>query len=98
MLLGFKGRYAIYEQDKLLSIMQSTANALVKAGKIKPVELSPHWLANDQPPPPERRGMPTWAKMGAGAALCIALIIYMGMWVLSYKFVQDAVSTLTVGG
>jgi len=26
------------------------------------------------------------------------LIIYMGMWVLSYKFVQDAVSTLTVGG
>ncbi len=98
MLLGFKGRYAIYEQDKLLSIMQSTANALVKAGKIKPVELSPHWLANDQPPPPERRGMPTWAKIGAAAGLCIALIIYMGMWVLSYKFVQDAVSTLTVGG
>jgi len=98
MLLGFKGRYAIYEHDKLLSIMQSTANALVKAGKIKPVELSPHWLANDQPPPPERRGMPTWAKMGAAAGLCIALIIYMGMWVLSYKFVQDAVSTLTVGG
>lgn len=98
MLLGFKGRYAIYEHDKLLSIMQSTANALVKAGKIKPVELSPHWLVNDQPPPPERRGMPTWAKMGAAAALCIALIIYMGMWVLSYKFVQDAVSTLTVGG
>ena len=98
MLLGFKGRYAIYEQDKLLSIMQSTANALVKAGKIRPVELSPHWLANDQPPPPERRGMPTWAKIGAAAGLCIALIIYMGMWVLSYKFVQDAVSTLTVGG
>ena len=98
MLLGFKGRYAIYEQDKHLAIMQSTANALVKAGKIKPVELSPHWLANDQPPPPERRGLPVWAKMGAAAGLCIALIIYMGMWVLSYKFVQDAVSTLVVGG
>lgn len=98
MLLGFKGRYAIYEQDKLLSIMQATANALVKAGKIKPVELSPNWLVNDQPPPPERRGMPTWTKITAGAGLAVALIIYLGMFVLSYKFVQDAVSNLTVGG
>ncbi|HMQ04788.1 MAG TPA: type IVB secretion system protein IcmH/DotU [Pyrinomonadaceae bacterium] len=96
MLLGFKGRYAIYEQDKLLAIMQATANALVKAGKIKPVELSPHWLANDQPPPPERRGMPAWAKIGAAAMLGLALIIYLGMFVLSFKFIQDAVDKLTV--
>src|SRR5688572_14102978 len=41
MLLGFKGRYAIYEQEKLLATMQETANALVKVGKIKPVELAP---------------------------------------------------------
>lgn len=98
MLLGFKGRYAVYEHDKLLATMQSTANALVKAGKIKPVELSPHWLVNDQPPPPERGGMPTWAKITAGAGLALGLIIYLGMFVLSYKFVQDAVSNLTVGG
>lgn len=96
MLLGFKGRYAIYEQEKLLATMQATANALVKVGKIKPVELSPHWLANDQPPPPERRGMPTWAKIGAAAMLGLALIIYLGMYVLSMKFVQDAVEKLTV--
>ena len=44
MLLGFKGKYAVYEKDKLLAIMQKTANALVKIGKIRPVELSPHWL------------------------------------------------------
>ncbi|MGH9821418.1 MAG: type IVB secretion system protein IcmH/DotU, partial [Pyrinomonadaceae bacterium] len=37
MLLGFKGRYQIYEQEKLLAIMQETANVLVKVGKIKPV-------------------------------------------------------------
>lgn len=96
MLLGFKGRYAIYEQDKLLSIMQETANALVKAGKIRPVELSPHWLANDHPPPPERRGMPTWAKISAAAMLGLAAIIYVGMWVMSMKFIQDAVDKLTV--
>lgn len=65
MLLGFKGRYAIYEKEKLLAIMQSTANALVKVGKIRPVELSPHWLANDQPEPPKKKGMPVWAKISA---------------------------------
>lgn len=96
MLLGFKGRYAIYEQDKLLAIMQSTANALVKAGKIKPVELSPHWLAVDQPVPPERRGMPTWAKITAAGFAGLAIIIYLGMFVLSMRFVQEAVNKLTV--
>ena len=98
MLLGFKGRYAIYEQDKFLAIMQTTANALVRAGKIKPVELSPNWLANDQPKPPEKRGMPTWAKIAAGAGLALAVIVFFGMWVLSQKFVQDAVANLAVGG
>jgi type VI secretion system protein ImpK len=96
MLLGFKGRYAIYEQDKLLAIMQSTANALVKAGKIKPVELSPHWLANDQPVPVERRGMPTWAKIGALAMLGLAVVIYFGMFILSYSFIQGAIEKLSV--
>ncbi len=94
MLLGFKGRYAIYEHEKLLAIMQHTANALVKAGKIRPVELSPHWLANDQPPPPEKKGMPTWAKVGAGAGLALAFIVYMIMFLASSKFLQEAVANL----
>jgi type VI secretion system protein ImpK len=94
MLLGFKGRYGVYEQEKLLAIMQTTANALVKVGKIKPVELSPHWLANDQPAPPEKRGMPVWAKISAGAGLGIAFVIYLVMWVMSANFLQEAVNKL----
>lgn len=94
MLLGFKGRYAVYEQDKLLEIMQNTANALVKAGKIKPVELSPNWVANDQPKPPEKRGMPVWAKIGALAGLGLGVIVYLIMFLLSSKFVQDTVDKL----
>ncbi|HJS50656.1 MAG TPA: type IVB secretion system protein IcmH/DotU [Pyrinomonadaceae bacterium] len=94
MLLGFKGRYAIYEQEKLLAIMQQTANALVKAGRIKPVELSPHWLANDQPKPPEKRGMPIWAKLGVFACLGIGFIVYLIMFLLSSKFLQDTVQSL----
>ena len=94
MLLGFKGRFAIYEQDKLLAIMQQTANALVKAGRIKPVELSPHWLANDQPKPPEKRGMPIWAKLGALGCLGLGIIVYLIMFVVSWKFLQDTVERL----
>jgi type VI secretion system protein ImpK len=94
MLLGFKGRYAIYEHDKLLATMQETANALVKVGRIKPVELSPHWLANDQPVPPEKRGMPIWAKLGALGGLGLAIIVYGILFMLSYKFLNDTVDKL----
>ena len=94
MLLGFKGRYGVYEQEKLLAIMQSTANALVKAGKIKPIELSPHWLANDQPKPPEERGMPVWAKISAFSGLGLALIIYLTMFIMSYQFLKGVMDKL----
>lgn len=94
MLLGFKGRYAVYEKEKLLAIMQKTANALVKVGKIKPVELSPHWFANDQPKPPEERRMPTWAKISAFAGLGLAIIAYLVMFLLSYSFYDTAIRPL----
>jgi len=94
MLLGFKGRYAIYEQEKLLAIMQQTANALVKAGKIVPVELSPHWLVHDQPKPPKKRGMPVWAKLTALAGLGLAFIVYLIMFALSSSFLKDAMNPL----
>ena len=96
MLLGFKGRYAVYEQEKLLAIMQNTANQLVKVGKIKPVELSPNWIANDQPKPPEKRGMPIWAKVGALGGLGFAFIVYLVMFLLSSKFLQETVEKLRV--
>jgi len=95
MLLGYKGRYAVYEQEKLLAIMERTANALVKAGKIVPVELSPHWLANDQPEPPKKRGMPIWAKLTALGGLGIAFIVYLVMFVMSSTFLNDTMKALT---
>ncbi len=94
MLLGFKGRYAVYEKDKLLSIMQQTANALVKAGKIRPVELSPHWLADDQPEPPKPKKMPTWAKVTAFGGLGFAFIVYLIMFVMTSFFLSEAIKKL----
>ncbi|MBC7900170.1 MAG: DotU family type IV/VI secretion system protein [Saprospiraceae bacterium] len=94
MLLGFKGRYAVYEQEKLMATMQTTANALVKAGKIRAVELSPNWLVNDQPVPPKKRGMPVWAKIGAATSLGLAFVLYLVMFLMSSKFLQDTVDKL----
>lgn len=94
MLLGFKGRYAVYEHDKLLATMQRTADELVKIGKIAPVELSPHWLVQDQPAPPEKKGMPIWAKIAAFGGLGFAVIIYLIMFLVSSKFLDDAVQKL----
>jgi type VI secretion system protein ImpK len=94
MLLGFKGRYAVYEKDKLLQIMQETANALVKAGKIRPVELSPNWLANDQPEPPKPRKMPAWAKIGALGGLGFAFIVYLVMFLVVSNFLKNALEKL----
>jgi type VI secretion system protein ImpK len=96
MLLGFKGKYAVYEQDKLLATMQRTADALVKSGKIKQIELSPHWLAKDQPVPPEKKGMPAWAKVAAFGSLGFAVLIYLVMFLLSSKFLIDATNLLRV--
>lgn len=96
MLLGFKGRYAVYEQEKLLATMQNAANQLVKVGKIKSVDLSPNWLANDQPKPPEKKGMPIWAKVGALALIGFGFIVYLVMFLLSSKFLQETVEKLRV--
>ena len=75
--------------------MERTANALVKAGKIVPVELSPHWLANDQPEPPKKRGMPIWAKLTALGGLGFAFIVYLVMFVMSSTFLNDTMKALT---
>ncbi|MBL8123763.1 MAG: type IVB secretion system protein IcmH/DotU [Pyrinomonadaceae bacterium] len=96
LLLGFKGKYGVYEQEKLLERMQTTANALVKVGKIKAVELSPNWIANDQPKPPEKRGLPVWAKIGAMAFVGLGFIVYLVMFLLSSKFLQETIEKLRV--
>lgn len=96
MMLGFKGRYGVYEQEKLLAIMQNTAKALAKAGKIRQVELSPHWLVDDQPEPPKKRGMPMWAKIVAIAGLGLAFITYFIMFLMSANYLQSAVDRLQI--
>jgi hypothetical protein len=38
--------------------------------------------------------MPVWAKIGALAGLCLAVIVYVVMFLMSSKFLQDTMETL----
>lgn len=96
MLLGFRGKYAVYEQDKFLKIMQKTADALVRCGKISKVDLSPHFVVNDQPEPPKKRGMPTWAKLLAFSGLGLAILIYLVMFIWSSYILSEAMKILSL--
>jgi hypothetical protein len=55
-----------------------------------------NWVANDQPKPPEKRGMPVWAKIGTLAFMGLGVIVYLVMFLLSSKFMQETIDKLRV--
>jgi type VI secretion system protein ImpK len=77
LLLGFKGRYILGEEGQLANIVHGTADHLRRVGRLNQSELSPHWLATDQPEPRLDPGLPIWAKIGAAAGLALALFFYL---------------------
>jgi type VI secretion system protein ImpK len=77
MLLGFKGQYKVYMEDKLQGVMQSTAEELLRAGRLQQSDLSPHWKVDDQPPPPARPGIPIWMPIGAGVLIIFVALVFV---------------------
>jgi type VI secretion system protein ImpK len=78
LLLGFKGRYNVFLEDQLPSVINSTAEYLRAAGRIRTRVLSPHGLLNDQPePPPPEPELPRWAKWSAIAAAGVLAFAYL---------------------
>lgn len=77
LLLGFKGVYKMYEEDRLAGVIQNVADHLRGVGRLHETELSPHWLATDQPEPRRDPGLPVWAKVGAVAGLALVLFFYL---------------------
>jgi type VI secretion system protein ImpK len=82
MLLGLKGKYKIYMEDQLKSVMEATANELRRVGRLQETDLSPHWKVMDQPPPPPKRGIPLWMKISAGVLLVLVLVVYVALSLL----------------
>lgn len=82
MLLGFKGKYKVYMEDQLQSLIERTAAELRKVGRLQDTELSPHWRVTDQPDPPREGGVPWWLLLGAGVAFCMVVLIYLILFFL----------------
>jgi type VI secretion system protein ImpK len=97
MLLGFKGKYAIYMEDQLLNVMQRTADALHKVGRLQNPELSPHWLVEDQPEPPKKYPfLPTWAIVGSSVGLGLAVLVYLFLFLLGSRNLTEALNNTVI--
>lgn len=84
MMLGFKGRYNLFYEDQLAGVIERTAEALRRAGRLQAGGLSPHWRQDDQPPLQADPGLPRWAVLGGGALLASVLLLF-----LVFKFLVE---------
>ena len=77
LLLGYKGKYNIYYEEQLRSVIENVADFLRRAGRLRAGSLSPHWKVTDQPEPQKDPGLPAWMKIGGGVAVGLFILIYM---------------------
>src|SRR6185503_11346877 len=77
LLLGYKGKYNIYYEEQLRSVIADIADFLRRAGRLQAGPLSPHWKVTDQPEPVVDPGVPAWMKVGAGVGLAVVMLIYI---------------------
>lgn len=80
LLLGFKGKYSVFLEDQLPGVISAAAGYLRSAGRLRPRELSPHGLLNDQPAPPSPEPeLPRWLKLSVLAAVAVLVFAYLGL-------------------
>lgn len=94
LLLGFKGKYKIYLEHELKGVIETTAEYLRKAGRLQAVELSPHWLVQDQPEPPKKKTLPIWFKISTLSLVVLMILFYLGELIFRNKFLSDALGKM----
>lgn len=77
LLLGYKGKYNIYYEEQLRSLIENIAAFLRRRGRLLSGELSPHWKITDQPEPVADPGLPLWMKIGGSVGIAMVVLIYM---------------------
>jgi type VI secretion system protein ImpK len=77
LLVGYKGKYNIYYEEQLKSVIENVADFLRRAGRLEAGALSPHWKVTDQPEPVEDPGLPRWMKIGISVGIGAVLMIYI---------------------
>ena len=77
LLLGYKGKYNIYYEEQLKSVIENIADFLRRAGRLQVSPLAPHWRVTDQPEPVKDEGLPRWIKIGGTVGLGVVILIYV---------------------
>ncbi len=77
MALGFKGRYELYEQERLRILIEDAFAVLNRTPAMGSGELSPHGKPRGQMATEVRSKLPVWVI--AVFAVGLALLIYIGM-------------------
>jgi type VI secretion system protein ImpK len=86
LLLGFKGMYKIYPDERIKLEIEKVANYLRRANRLLPVALSPNWKVGDQPEPEPEPELPVWVKIGGVALAGLAILLYL---VFNFLLVGD---------
>lgn len=95
LLLGFKGKYAVYGADELENVIRRTAEALQLAGRLRHIDLSPNAFVQDQPEPPKKYPfLPTWAVIFALAGVFFSIVIYFVLMFVVRSSLLDALKKL----
>jgi type VI secretion system protein ImpK len=79
MLLGFAGKFRVYDKEGIKLVIAEAAEYLRRAGRLDAGQLSPHWKVNDQPQVPRPPGLPMWLKVGAGVGLALLVLSFVIM-------------------
>ena len=77
MALGFKGRYKIYEQERLRILIENVFATLNRTLGLRFGELSPHGKPRGQVATEVQGKIPAWVI--ALFALGVAILVYIGM-------------------
>ena len=95
LLLGFKGKYAVYQENELHNIIRRTAEALKQAGRIQNIDIAPNAFIDDQPAPLKKPNfLPAWAKVFAASGLALSVLIYIGLLVFVNRSLSAALEKL----
>ena len=92
LLLGYRGRYAIYFEEQAREVIEKVAEVLRRLGRLQAADLSPHWKQTDQPEIPRDPGLPLWVKLGGGLGVGFVVTVYMLLFYLLGSDVSSALS------
>jgi len=94
LLLGYKGKYKRYYENKLEGVIENVADHLRRTGRLRGGALSPHWKANDQPEVKPDPGLSRWVTLGGGVALGFVLLVFIIFSFLLSRDLNEAMNTL----